>query len=102
MGTDDPHLHQLSIELCTDKKVIEHRSISIGFRSIQITPDQGLFLNGKHVKLRGVARHQDFAGVGNAISETQMEQDIQLIKELGANSVRLSHYQHDDYFLSSM
>ena len=98
MGTDDPHLHQLSIELCTDKKVIEHRSISIGFRSIQITPDQGLFLNGKHVKLRGVARHQDFAGVGNAISETQMEQDIQLIKELGANSVRLSHYQHDDYF----
>ena len=64
MGTDDPHLHQLSIELCTDKKVIEHRSISIGFRSIQITPDQGLFLNGKHVKLRGVARHQDFAGVG--------------------------------------
>lgn len=98
MGTEDPYLYQVKLELYEEKTVVEERSISTGFRTIQITSDQGLFLNGKHVKLRGVARHQDFGGVGNAVSKENMECDMQLIKEIGANSVRLSHYQHDDYF----
>ena len=98
MGTEDPYLYQVKLELYEEETVVEERSISTGFRTIQITSDQGLFLNGKHVKLRGVARHQDFGGVGNAVSKENMECDMQLIKEIGANSVRLSHYQHDDYF----
>lgn len=98
MGTEDPYLYQVKLELYEEETVVEERSISTGFRTIQITSDQGLFLNGKHVKLRGVARHQDFGGVGNAVSKENMECDMQLMKEIGANSVRLSHYQHDDYF----
>ncbi len=98
MGTEDPYLYQVKMELYEEETMVEERSISTGFRTIQITSDQGLFLNGKHVKLRGVARHQDFGGVGNAVSKENMECDMQLIKEIGANSVRLSHYQHDDYF----
>ena len=98
MGTEDPYLYQVKLELYEEETVVEERSISTGFRTIQITSNQGLFLNGKHVKLRGVARHQDFGGVGNAVSKENMECDMQLIKEIGANSVRLSHYQHDDYF----
>lgn len=98
MGTENPYLYQVKLELYEEETVVEERSISTGFRTIQITSEQGLFLNGKHVKLRGVARHQDFGGVGNAVSKENMECDMQLIKEIGANSVRLSHYQHDDYF----
>jgi beta-galactosidase len=58
-----------------------------------------VFLNGKPIKLNGVSRHQDFAGVGNALTKEHMDLDMSLIKEIGANSVRLSHYQHD-YFYS--
>lgn len=98
MGTEDPYLYQVRIEISTEEAVIEEREITVGFREIEIDPERGMFLNGKHIKLHGVARHQDFGGVGNAVSREQMEADMALIKELGANSVRLSHYQHDDYF----
>lgn len=98
MGTEDPYLYQVQIELFVNGKTEEKRVIAVGFRTICITPDHGFFLNGKHIKLHGVARHQDFGGVGNAVSVKNMEQDMALIKEMGANSVRLSHYQHDDYF----
>lgn len=99
-GTLDPHLYTADVQILDGERVWDERKIETGFREIQITPDQGLFLNGKHLKLRGVARHQDFGGVGNAVTEEQMSTDMALIKELGANSVRLSHYQHDDYFYS--
>lgn len=97
-GCEDPHLYTARIQVRTGKNVWDEREIQTGFRKIQVTPDRGLFLNGRHMKLRGVARHQDFGGVGNAITKAQMDTDMALIKELGANSVRLSHYQHDDYF----
>lgn len=99
-GTEDPYLYTLVCRLSSGEKVYDERTLELGFREIEITPDKGLFLNGKHLKLRGVARHQDFGGVGNAIGKAQMDRDMELIKELGANSVRLSHYQHDDYFYS--
>lgn len=97
-GIQDPYLYQLKAELVQNEAVTDSRAIGVGFRTVEITPDHGLFLNGRHLKIRGVARHQDFGGVGCAVSKEQMEQDMQLVKELGANSVRLSHYQHDDYF----
>ncbi|MHA7963378.1 sensor histidine kinase [Paenibacillus sp. CAU 1782] len=69
-----------------------------GFRTVEDTAEQGLLLNGKPIKLNGVCRHQEFGGIGNAILKDHMEQDMSLIREIGANSVRLAHYQHDDYF----
>ncbi len=97
-GVENPYLYILKADILIDREICDSRSIEIGFRDIQITPDEGLFLNGKHIKLKGVSRHQDFAGVGNALSREHMELDMSLIKEIGANSVRLAHYQHDDYF----
>lgn len=98
MGTEDPYLYQVRVEILTEEGCMEKREIQTGFREIKIDSEQGMFLNGRHIKLHGVARHQDFGGVGNAVSPEQMEVDMELMKELGVNSVRLSHYQHDDYF----
>jgi len=97
-GVKDPHLYQIFVTIEMDGTVVDERIIPFGFRTLQITADKGCFLNGEHIKLRGVARHQDFGDVGYAITEAEMQQDMALILELGANSVRLSHYQHDDYF----
>ena len=97
-GIKDPHMYQVLATIEVDRKVIDERKIPFGFRSIEITADHGCFLNGEHIKIRGMARHQDFGGRGYAITEEEMKQDMVLLLELGANSVRLSHYQHDDYF----
>ena len=97
-GVKDPYLYQVVVTIEMDGKVLAERNIPFGFRRIQITPEHGCFLNGEHIKIRGVARHQDFGELGYAISEKEMDKDMELIQELGANSVRLSHYQHDDYF----
>lgn len=97
-GTLDPYLYNVVAQIKVNDCIMDERKIEFGFRNIEITPDKGVFLNGKHVKLNGIARHQDFGGVGNAVSKEQMELDMSIMKEVGANSVRLSHYQHDDYF----
>lgn len=99
-GVEDPYLYVLEFDLFWEDQICDKRSIDVGFRSVEIDPEKGVFLNGKAIKLNGVARHQDFAGVGNAITKEHMELDMSMIKEVGANSIRLSHYQHDDYFYS--
>jgi len=97
-GIEQPYLYTVDVSLIINGQVVDQRTIEHGFRTIEITPDQGLFLNGKPLKLRGVSRHQDYAGMGNAITKTQLEEDMAIIREMGANSIRLAHYQHDDYF----
>ncbi|GFP74666.1 glycoside hydrolase family 2 protein [Clostridium fungisolvens] len=97
-GIENPYLYKLEAELYSEKVLCDKRTIEIGFRTIEITPDKGVFLNGKAIKLNGVSRHQDFAGIGNALTKEHMDLDMSIIKEIGANSIRLSHYQHDDYF----
>lgn len=97
-GIEDPYLYKLVAQIKVDGCIMDKRNIEYGFRTIEVDPQKGVFLNGKHIKLNGVARHQDFDGVGNAINREQMELDMSIIKEIGANSIRLSHYQHDDYF----
>jgi beta-galactosidase len=99
-GIENPYLYTLKAQLICEGKVYDERAIEIGFRTIEITADRGLLLNGKAIKLNGVSRHQDFAAVGNALTKEHMELDMSLIKEIGANSIRLAHYQHDDYFYS--
>ena len=69
-----------------------------GVRSFHVDPQKGFFLNGRHYPLHGVSRHQDRKALGNAITRKMHDEDMQLIKELGANTIRLAHYQHDQYF----
>ena len=97
-GIENPYLYILEFDLFCEDQICDKRSIDLGFRTVEINPEKGVFLNGKAIKLNGVARHQDFAGVGNALTKEHMELDMSMIKEVGANSIRLSHYQHDDYF----
>ena len=91
---DDPYLYTLvgSIEGG------DSAEIETAFRYFSFDADKGFFLNGRHLKIKGVSRHQDREGVGNALTPAMHEEDIKLIKEVGANSVRLAHYQHSDYF----
>ncbi|MFA9375314.1 MAG: glycoside hydrolase family 2 protein [Lachnotalea sp.] len=99
-GIENPYLYTCKIELHKDEKLLDLRTINVGFRNIEITSDKGVFLNGKAIKFNGVSRHQDFAEMGNALTRENMDLDMALIKEIGANTIRLSHYQHNDYFYS--
>lgn len=97
-GIFDPYLYTVKAELVVDDKVIDSVSTKIGFRTFKVDPNKGFFLNGKSYPLRGVCRHQDRPHLGNALSKKEHEEDIALIREIGANTIRLAHYQHDDYF----
>lgn len=99
-GLDDPYLYTVKAELKdkTNSELLDEVTCSIGFRNFYIDSKKGFFLNGKKYPLRGVARHQDRPHKGNAISKADMDEDMALLKEIGANTVRLSHYQHDEYF----
>jgi Beta-galactosidase/beta-glucuronidase len=99
-GIENPYLYKFVAELYCEGEICDKRSIDIGFRTVEITPDKGVFLNGKAIKFNGVSRHQDFAGIGNALTKENMDLDMSIIKEIGANTVRLAHYQHNDYFYS--
>lgn len=97
-GIENPYLYKFEAQLCVGEVEYDKRIIEIGFRTIEITSDKGVFLNGKAIKFNGVSRHQDFANIGNALTKEHMELDMSIIKEIGANTVRLAHYQHNDYF----
>ncbi len=99
-GVEQPYLYQAEIAFIHQGKPKDMRRVPVGFRTVEVTADRGLLLNGKSIKLNGVCRHQDFGGVGNAITREHMDTDMALIREVGANSIRLAHYQHDDYFYS--
>lgn len=93
-GLQDPHLYTVEVQF--DKDKVQE---TFGLRFFTVDENNRFWLNGKQLQLRGVGRHQDFAGVGNAIHRQQMEKDIELMLEMGVNSVRLTHYPHDPYFL---
>lgn len=97
-GVKDPYLYTAVAELVRDGQVLDEVSTRFGCRTFKIDAKRGFILNGEEYALRGVSRHQDRLGIGNALLPEHHEQDINLILELGANTVRLAHYQHDDYF----
>ena len=97
-GRKDPYLYTAKAELLEGGEVIDCVSARFGCRSYKIDPDNGFILNGQEYPLRGVSRHQDRWGVGNALLPEHHEEDIDLICELGATTIRLAHYQHDQYF----
>ena len=97
-GRKDPYLYTAIAELCEGDKVIDNISARFGCRTFKIDPEKGFFLNGVSYPLRGVSRHQDRWGIGNALLPEHHKEDMELICEMGANTIRLAHYQHDQYF----
>lgn len=97
-GVEDPYLYTAKAELTVGGKAVDEVCLNFGFRYFSVDPNKGFFLNGKSYPLRGVCRHQDRKGLGNAITRAEHDEDAAIIKEIGANTVRLAHYQHDDYF----
>ena len=99
-GRKDPYLYRAVVELRTADGVVDSVEQPLGLRYYSVDPDKGFFLNGQPYHLHGVDRHQDYFNKGWAISEADMEQDVALLKEIGATVVRCAHYQHSDYFYS--
>lgn len=99
-GKTAPNQYRFFCEILQGKKVVDTLSVYTGLRYFKVDPQKGFFLNGKSYQIRGVNRHQDRPGKGWAISEQDHREDMQLIKEIGANGVRLAHYPHSGYFYS--
>ena len=97
-GRKDPYLYTAKAELLEDGKVLDTVCARFGCRSYVIDPERGFLLNGESYPLRGVSRHQDRWGVGNALLPEHHAEDMDLICEVGATTIRLAHYQHDQYF----
>lgn len=97
-GRKDPYLYTAEVKLAEDGKVLDNVSTRFGCRTFKIDPERGFILNGREYPLRGVSRHQDRWGFGNALLPEHHEEDIELIYEMGATTIRLAHYQHDQYF----
>ena len=97
-GRKDPYLYTAEAKLVDDEEVLDNVSTRFGCRTFKIDPDNGFILNGEEYPLRGVSRHQDRWGLGNALLPEHHEEDMDLICEMGATTIRLAHYQHDQYF----
>lgn len=96
-GKKDPYLY--TAEVCLkDEEVLDNVSARFGCRTFEIHPENGFILNGEEYPLRGVSRHQDRWVIGNALLKEHHDEDMDLICELGATTIRLAHYQHDQYF----
>ncbi len=97
-GRKDPYLYTAEAKLVEGEEILDNISTRFGVRTFEIDADKGFILNGEKYPLRGVSRHQDRWGVGNALLPEHHEEDIDLIMEVGATTIRLAHYQHDQYF----
>ena len=97
-GVADPYLYQLTAQLKRGDVVVDEIGCNVGVRTFYVDPEKGFFLNGRSYPLHGVSRHQDWKGIGNAISYEHMDMDMDLIREVGANTIRLAHYQHNQYY----
>ncbi|MCM1123706.1 MAG: glycoside hydrolase family 2 protein [Eubacterium sp.] len=93
-GVDDPYLYIAEARLESGDMV----RTRFGCRSFEVDPQKGFLLNGRQYPLRGVSRHQDRAGAGNALTLDMHREDMEIIKEIGANTIRLAHYQHAQEF----
>lgn len=97
-GKKNPYLYTAEVLLKREDKILDNVSTRFGCRTFEIDPERGFILNGEEYPLRGVSRHQDRWGIGNALLPEHHREDIELICELGATTIRLAHYQHDQYF----
>ncbi|MBQ9798039.1 MAG: glycoside hydrolase family 2 protein [Clostridia bacterium] len=97
-GRRDPYLYCCEVEIVENGEVLDNVCNRFGCRSFKVDPNNGFILNGEEYPLRGVSRHQDRLGIGNALLPEHHAEDIELICEVGATTIRLAHYQHDQYF----
>lgn len=97
-GINDPYLYDVQAKLIVGSEATDKVSTRIGLRKYEFDTERGFILNGREYPLRGVSRHQDRAGVGNALTKAMHDEDMDIIKEIGANTIRLAHYQHAQYF----
>ncbi|MCM1058125.1 MAG: DUF4982 domain-containing protein [Firmicutes bacterium] len=90
---DDPLCYRLSVELCLQghDAVIDRQDITVGFRTIELTTDRGLFLNGRHMKIHGACEHHDLGCLGAAFHAPAMERKLRMLKKMGVNAIRTSH-----------
>lgn len=93
-GLADPYLYKLRVDLLSGGRTLDTVVQNVGIRTMRFDPDKGFFLNGKPLVLRGVNRHQETGANGWASTQAELERDYAIIKEIGANTVRLAHYQH--------
>lgn len=97
-SVDNPYCYTAHASIIRNGATLDEVTVTFGYRSFHVDPNTGFWLNGKNYPLHGVSRHQDRLDKGWAQSKADHEQDAALIKEVGANTVRLAHYQHDQYF----
>ena len=97
-GRKNPYLYTAKAEIVRGGEVLDNVSARFGCRTFEIDPERGFILNGEEYPLRGVSRHQDRLGIGNALLPEHHKEDIGYILEVGATTIRLAHYQHDQYF----
>ena len=96
-GTENPYLYRAKITLRKNETILDEATQTFGVRTYRIDPDDGFFLNGKHVDLHGVNYHQDSFENGWAMTDVQRKRDYDMMREMGCNTVRMAHYQHDGY-----
>ncbi len=92
-GRKDPFLYEVELTLWEKDKLIDKVTQPLGLRFYHVDPDKGFFLNGEHLTIQGVCRHQDRAEIGNALRSVHHQEDVSLMLEMGVNAIRLAHYQ---------
>lgn len=97
-GRKNPYMYSANLSMTSFNDTIDEVSIPFGVRYFHVDPEKGFFLNGEHMPLHGVSRHQDRKDMGWAITEQEQIEDMAYIQEIGASSIRLAHYQHSQYF----
>ena len=101
-GMEDPFMYRVEVSIKENGKVLDTVSQNIGLRYYNVDPEKGFFLNGKHLQLKGVCRHQDRAEIGNALRKEHHDEDLAIMLDMGVNAVRLAHYPQDEYFYDLM
>ncbi len=96
-GRKDPYLYTVRVDVYADGKKTDSLEEKVGFRFFHVDPAKGFFLNGEHLQLRGVCRHQDRAEIGNALHSFHHDEDMEIMVEMGVNAIRLAHYPQDEY-----
>jgi Beta-galactosidase/beta-glucuronidase len=102
-SVENPYLYRVvsTISQAGTNIVLDEISNPLGFRYFKFDAEKGFFLNGKHVKLVGASRHQDFKGLGNALPDAMHVRDVELLKEMGGNFLRIAHYPQDPAILEA-
>lgn len=99
---DAPYLYEVRTQVIRNGETVDTHTIKTGFRYFRCDPDKGFFLNGRHVKIKGVCAHEDCGLLGKAVPANVHRYKTRLIKQMGANGYRTSHYQQNDAILDSM